>query len=175
MRRVRQLDVKSFDPRCHGREVERLTPLQRSLSQFAVEAWVVQRTEHVVGEHLRAVVLRIDRARRSFQCTHTRVAIHRDEQRVAERARGSQITDVTDMEQIEDAIRALPDKEREKLVYDLPSLLPELNAEAAWSRIIHDPRPRPALTALGDAIEAQLKANPESLPEIQDSDFDRHS
>ena len=79
------------------------------------------------------------------------------------------------VEEIEDAIRALPDKEREKLVQDLPSLLPELNADAAWSRIIHDPRPRPALTALGDAIEAQLKANPESLPEIQDSDFDRHS
>ena len=75
------------------------------------------------------------------------------------------------VQEIEDAIRALPEKEREKLVHDLPSLLPELNAEAEWSRIIHDPRPRPALTALGDAIEAQLKTNPEALPEIQESDF----
>ena len=48
------------------------------------------------------------------------------------------------------------------------------HAASAFS-IIHDPRPRPALTALGDAIEAQLKANPVALPEIQDSDFDRHS
>ncbi len=76
------------------------------------------------------------------------------------------------VEEIEDAIHALPDKEREKLVHDLPSLLPEMNAEAAWSHIIHDPRPRPALTALGDAIEAKLKANPEALPAMRDSDFD---
>jgi len=61
------------------------------------------------------------------------------------------------------------------VVQDLPSLLPELNTEAAWSRIIHDPRPRPALTAMGDATEAQLKANPEALPEMRDSDFDRCS
>ena len=79
------------------------------------------------------------------------------------------------VEEIEDAIRALPDKEREKLVHDLPSLLPAVDAEAAWSLIIHDPRPRPALTALGDAIEAQLKANPEALPEMRDSDVDKCS
>ena len=79
------------------------------------------------------------------------------------------------VQEIEDAIRALPEKEREKLVHDLPSLLPELNAEAEWSRIIHDPRSRPALTALGDAIQAQLTANPEALPEIQDSDFNGRS
>ncbi len=79
------------------------------------------------------------------------------------------------VQEIEDAIRALPETERAKLVHVLPSLLPELNAEAEWSRIILDPRPRPALTALGNAIEAQLKANPEALPEIQDSDFDGRS
>jgi hypothetical protein len=79
------------------------------------------------------------------------------------------------VQEIQDAIRALPQKEREKLVQDLPHLLPELNAEAEWARIIQDPRPHPALTALGDAIEAQLKANPEALPEIRNSDFDGRS
>jgi hypothetical protein len=79
------------------------------------------------------------------------------------------------LQEIEAAIRALPEKEREKLVLNLPILLPELTVEAAWSRIIHDPRPRPALTALGDAVEAELKANPEAFPEILESDFDQRS
>ena len=79
------------------------------------------------------------------------------------------------VQEIEAAIRALPDKEREKLVEDLPALFPELNADQEWSRLIRDPRPRPALTALGDAIAAQLKANPECFPEIHDRDFDTRS
>ena len=77
--------------------------------------------------------------------------------------------------EIEVAIQALSPSEREKLVDDLPSILPELRGEAAWQRIIHDPRPRPALTALGDKVAAELKANPERFPAIQDSDFDKHS
>jgi hypothetical protein len=76
--------------------------------------------------------------------------------------------------EIEAAIRALPPQEREKLVEHLPAILPEMNGDAAWERIITDPRPRPALTALGDEIEAQLKTNPERFSEIQDSDFDQH-
>ena len=55
---------------------------------------------------------------------------------------------------------ALTVVEREKLVEDLPAILPELNGDAVWERIITDSSPRPALTALGDEIEAQLKANP---------------
>lgn len=62
--------------------------------------------------------------------------------------------------EIEAAIRALTPKDREKLADDLPSILPELNGDAKWQRIISDPRPRPALTALGDQIEAQFKTNP---------------
>ena len=76
------------------------------------------------------------------------------------------------VKEIEAAIRALPPKDREQLVDDLPSILPELNGDTEWERIIADPRPRPALTALGDQIEAQFKTNPERFPEIQDSDFD---
>ena len=75
--------------------------------------------------------------------------------------------------EIEAAILALPPKEREKLVEDLPAILPELDGDAEWSRIINDPRPRRALSALGDEIEAQLKANPERFSEIKDSDFDQ--
>jgi hypothetical protein len=77
--------------------------------------------------------------------------------------------------EIEAAILALPRSEREKLVEDLPAILPELDGDAEWSRIINDPRPRPALSALGDQIEAELKADPERFPEIKDSDFDQHS
>ena len=75
------------------------------------------------------------------------------------------------VKEIEAAILALPPMEREKLVEDLPAILPELNGDAEWARIINDPRPRPALTALGDEIAAQLKTNPERFPEIRDSDF----
>ena len=46
-------------------------------------------------------------------------------------------------QEIEAAIRALPPQEREKLVEDLPAILPEMNGDAAWERIITDPRPRP--------------------------------
>ena len=79
------------------------------------------------------------------------------------------------VQEIEAAIQALPASEREKLVADLPGILPELNGDAAWERILSDPRPRPALSALGDDIAAQFKANPSRFSEIQDRDFDRRS
>jgi hypothetical protein len=63
------------------------------------------------------------------------------------------------VQEIEAAIRALPPQEREKLVADLPAILPELNGDAAWDQLIQDPRARPALTALGNEIEARLKAD----------------
>ena len=49
------------------------------------------------------------------------------------------------------AIRSLPASERDRLVQDLPKLFPELDGDAAWERIIHDDRPRPALSHLLDA------------------------
>lgn len=73
--------------------------------------------------------------------------------------------------EIEAAIQALPPAERERLADDLPSILPELNGDAKWQRIAADPRPRTALTALGDEIAAQLKANPAAFGEVQDGDF----
>jgi hypothetical protein len=79
------------------------------------------------------------------------------------------------VKEIEAAILALPMVERGKLVEDLPAILPELNGDTMWERVINDPRPRPALTAMGDEIEAQLKVNPNRFSEIRDSDFDKHS
>ena len=70
--------------------------------------------------------------------------------------------------EIEAAIKALPPTERERLADNLPSILPELDGDAKWQRIINDARPRPALTALGDEIAAQLKANPAVFSEMHD-------
>ena len=75
--------------------------------------------------------------------------------------------------EIEAAIRKLTPAERERLADDLPSLLPELNGDAKWQRIITDARPRPALTALGDEVAAELKNNPAAFCELRDADFDQ--
>ena len=79
------------------------------------------------------------------------------------------------LEEIEAAIRSLSSEERKKLLNDLPTLLPELNGDAAWEAIIHDPRPRPAFTTFLDEIESEHRRNPEGFREIQEEDFERHS
>jgi hypothetical protein len=61
---------------------------------------------------------------------------------------------------IEAAIRMLSPLEQEKLIQDLPVLLPELDGDMAWNRIIGDARARPALTALLDQAGAEYKTNP---------------
>ena len=76
--------------------------------------------------------------------------------------------------EIEEAIKALPPSEREQLAADLPTILPELRGDLVWQRIINDERPRSALSALGDQIEAGFKTQPTYFPEIKDSDFDKH-
>ncbi len=76
------------------------------------------------------------------------------------------------VKEIEAAIRALRPAERETLVKNLPMILPELSGDAEWERIIRDPRPRPKLSALGDKLDAQYRANPEAFAEIRESDFD---
>lgn len=82
---------------------------------------------------------------------------------------------VNTVQEIEAAIRSLSPGERQKLAEDLPGLVPELDGDAAWERIIRDSSPRPAFSALVDRIEADLQRNPSAFPEIQESDFDRHS
>ena len=79
------------------------------------------------------------------------------------------------IQEIEAAIRLLSPEERQRLAKDLPGLVPELDGDAAWERIIRDTRPRPAFSAVVDRIEAEFQRNPNAFPEIQDSDFDQRS
>jgi len=72
--------------------------------------------------------------------------------------------------EIEEAIKALPPSERERLAEDLPFILPELRGDLVWQRIINDERSRPALSALGDVIETQFKTAARQFPEITDID-----
>ncbi|MBM3852103.1 MAG: hypothetical protein FJ399_03000, partial [Verrucomicrobia bacterium] len=64
------------------------------------------------------------------------------------------------VEQIEEAIRALPARERARLANDLPRLLPELDGDAAWDRINRDERPRPALSQLLDEVDSAVAEDP---------------
>ena len=79
------------------------------------------------------------------------------------------------VDEITAAIKGLSWKDREELIARLPEILPEMDGDAKWERIIRDPRPRPALSALGDEIDAELRRNPEAFPEITDADFERNS
>jgi hypothetical protein len=54
-------------------------------------------------------------------------------------------------------------REREQLAEDLPSILAELRGALVWQDIIVNERRRPALSALGDEIESQFKADAESV------------
>ena len=75
--------------------------------------------------------------------------------------------------EIEAAILTLSPAQREQLAEDLSAILPELSGDTQWQRIINDSSPRPALSTLGDEIEAQLKANPAAFSELRDADFAR--
>ena len=77
--------------------------------------------------------------------------------------------------EIEEAIKALPPSERERLAENLPSILPELCGDLVWQRIIQDKRPRPALSALGDEMEARFREHADEFPEIEDINFDQHT
>jgi hypothetical protein len=77
--------------------------------------------------------------------------------------------------EIESAIRALSPSERERLAEDLPILLPELQGDLAWQRLHNDPRPRPALSALGDEIAGQFGKNPAAFSQLRETDFDREA
>ena len=78
------------------------------------------------------------------------------------------------VEEIEEAIRSLAPAERSKLADLIPTLLPELDGDAEWERIIRDPRPRPALSKLGDEVDAAFRANPEQFPLLNDENFDKY-
>ena len=73
------------------------------------------------------------------------------------------------------AIQRLSSAERKELISALPTLLPELDGDAAWERLIHDARPRPALSALLDQAEKGYRVDPKAFPETSDEEFERHS
>ena len=78
------------------------------------------------------------------------------------------------VDEIANAIRNLSAAERARLVESIPALLPELDGDAEWSRIINDPTPRPKLEKLLDEIDARFRENPEQFPELTEEEFDKH-
>ena len=79
---------------------------------------------------------------------------------------------MTSLQQIEEAIRILSPHDREKLIHDLPSLLPELKGDAAWSYILKDSMARPALVALLNETDSAYGEHPKAFPELKAGDFD---
>ncbi len=77
------------------------------------------------------------------------------------------------VQEIEAAIRSLAPAQREELVKDLPGLLPELDGDAAWEKIIRDARPRPGFTTLLNEVQAEYRRAPKTFPEIKESNFDQ--
>jgi hypothetical protein len=82
---------------------------------------------------------------------------------------------VSKVEEIAAAISALSAQERAELLLMIPTMLPEIDGDAEWERIINDPRPRPALSKYISELEAALAAGTLELRETSDEEFDRHS
>ena len=79
------------------------------------------------------------------------------------------------VQQIEAAIRSLSREERQKLAEDLPALVPELDGDTKWERIVRDPRPRPALEKLLDEVETEYAQSPEKFRDTSEEEFERTS
>ncbi|HWM24687.1 MAG TPA: hypothetical protein VNP98_07675 [Chthoniobacterales bacterium] len=79
------------------------------------------------------------------------------------------------VDEIANAIKNLSAAERAQLVESIPALLPELDGDAEWSRIINDPTPWPKLEKFLDEIDAQYRKDPEQFPVVRESDFDEKS
>ncbi len=75
-------------------------------------------------------------------------------------------------QEIEDAIRSLSTRERDKLVQHIPQLFPEFAGDSAWESILADDHPRPALTELLNRYESELTRDPEAFPRVAEGDFD---
>jgi len=82
---------------------------------------------------------------------------------------------VSTVGEIKAAIAKLSAAERVELIADLPAILPELDGDAIWERLIRDARPRPALTELLDATEAEYRRNPTGFAETSEDEFRRRS
>ena len=83
--------------------------------------------------------------------------------------------DVSTVDDITAAIKERSWKEREELIARLPAILPEMDGDPKWERIIRDPRPRPALEKLLDEVEAEFEKRPENFRETSEKEFERNS
>jgi hypothetical protein len=79
------------------------------------------------------------------------------------------------VEKIEAAIRALPARERARLLKDLPKLFPEIDGDAAWERIVREGHARPALSRMLDEVETAVQEDSTRFPETTDDEFKRRS
>ena len=66
-------------------------------------------------------------------------------------------------------------KDRARLAKSLPRLVPEIDGDALWATIIHDPAPRPTLTEFGNRLDAAMLENPDQFSEMTEEEFDKHS
>jgi len=75
---------------------------------------------------------------------------------------------VRSLQEIEEAIAKLPAKARRQLVPDIPALCPGEFPAEGWDAILTDARPRPALTALLDELDAKHSQLPENFLVLND-------
>lgn len=61
------------------------------------------------------------------------------------------------VEEIEAAIQELPDSQKARLWQEWPRLFPEMDGDQIWDRLVHDPAPRPNLSALADRVFAERR------------------
>jgi hypothetical protein len=79
------------------------------------------------------------------------------------------------VQEIQAAILELSPPERDELVRSLPRILPELNGDAIWDRILNEDPPRESFVRYVDQIQADLAANKLELRETSEEEFKRES
>ena len=77
------------------------------------------------------------------------------------------------VEEIEAAIRSLTPDKRAQLADSLPTLVPKLDGDAEWDRIVNDSTPRPKLEKFLDDVDSRYRDDPEQFPVIREGDFDQ--
>ena len=77
------------------------------------------------------------------------------------------------VEEIEHAIRALSPGARARLAKSLPALIPELDGDGSWERIVRDSSKRDALSAALDEVDAEFARDPGQFRIMQAGDFEQ--
>jgi hypothetical protein len=85
------------------------------------------------------------------------------------------VAQMSTVDEIAAAIKELSGKDRAELIARLPEILPGMDGDAKWERIIRDSRRRPALEKLLDEVEAAYQKSPEGFRETSDEEFERNS